>query len=262
MKTTQKSYFNTCIGELCFCLVYLYILPCTYNYLADVTFIQAMMEGRLESSESSSDSNSPYPASFKNTFWKELEAGRVNVFDNDMYSKVKKRSETISQSKESDISSVDEDNTIQIPKEKKRNLSDPVKRNNKRSSTVGSQKSKSTSKKKQPSKLHSDKKPGSSRCIVFSKIETDCDSEADVKSSQKATSTEINLKSNPKPMIKPDSSDEALMKPSLNLVIKKVPEITADMSTKCSVGSLAASPSYTVLPKSPDMINPGKLQEC
>jgi len=48
------------------------------------------MEGRLEQFDSE-DSSSPYPSSFKNSFWKDLEAGRVNVFDNDMYSKVKSK---------------------------------------------------------------------------------------------------------------------------------------------------------------------------
>ena len=54
---------------------------------------QAMMEGRISSPDSSDEaSHSPYPPNFKNSFWKELEAGRIDVFDSSIYSKVKERS--------------------------------------------------------------------------------------------------------------------------------------------------------------------------
>lgn len=55
--------------------------------------LQAQMEGKgsTDEDDSSRDStDAPKPVStFKNTFWKDLEEGKVNLFYTDMYSKVK-----------------------------------------------------------------------------------------------------------------------------------------------------------------------------
>lgn len=55
--------------------------------------MQAQMEGKgsTDEDDSSRDStDAPKPVStFKNTFWKDLEEGKVNLFHTDMYSKVK-----------------------------------------------------------------------------------------------------------------------------------------------------------------------------
>ncbi|XP_045198058.2 M-phase phosphoprotein 8-like [Mercenaria mercenaria] len=213
---------------------------------------QLLMEGRIESSDSSSDSSSPYPSNFKNTFWKELEAGRVNVFDNDMYSKVKKRSMTL-QSRNNEQNSPDTDQSaIKTEKKKKRNHSNPEKASQPKATGSSSRKSKSTTKKTKGTSNHkSSKKPESSRCIDFSSLVTDSDTDRDIK--QKVEKTDSAQTTDKKAEMNSDSSDSELLKPCLNLVIKKIPEITDDMGKKCSLAGQENGSSYRVLPKTPDM---------
>ncbi|XP_060563845.1 M-phase phosphoprotein 8-like isoform X2 [Ruditapes philippinarum] len=211
---------------------------------------QAIMEGRIDSSDSS-DSNSPYPANFKNTFWKELEAGRVNVFDNDMYSKVKKRSMTLQSRNKDQTSSSTDESTSKPESKKKRNLSDSDKTSTPKPSGSASRRPTSTAKKSKPT---SDGKtglgPDSSACcndfgIVIKDSDTDQEMNSIPKYADKEYTRDITVET--------DSSDSELIKPSLNLVIKKMPEITADMGNKCSVKGQETCSSYTVLPKTSDI---------
>ena len=197
------------------------------------------MEGRIESSDSS-DSNSPYPANFKNTFWKELEAGRVNVFDNDMYSKVKKRSMTL-QSRYKDQNSSTDEYAVKSETKKKQNLSNSDKTCQSKSSGSSSRRSKSTVRKR---KATSDIKPDLDNVLNSS------DTDQEMKNKPK----EDNIKHTEAITIETESSDSEILKPCLNLVIKKIPEITEDMGKTSSVDGQETCSSYTVLPKSADDI--------
>lgn len=203
---------------------------------------QAMMEGRIESSESSSDSSSPYPANFKNTFWKELEAGRVNVFDNDMYSKVKKRSSTLQQSKDSSDSS-----RTRPERKNKQNHNDLEKGSGKKK--VNNSSSKSTGKK---AKITSDNKSGkhseSSRCIDFNSTVSDTYTDGTGKQNRKAVNSQKKETTEKKKNLSDDSTDSELVKPSIHLVMRKIPEITDDMG-KCSMTAEGTSSTYRVFVK-------------
>lgn len=220
------------------------------------------MEGRLESTDSS-DSNS-YPENFKNTFWKELEAGRVNVFDNDMYSKVKNRAVTASSTSSTQKS--------EITKKKTRLCRQP---NNSHclDFTMVTDSESEDDFSMSPPKLADDADMASTQV----KQETDhtedkCqqkqesylysngDAEKPIHTPQIHSVCAATANVELKPLTRSDSSDRELLKPSLNLVIKKIPEITDDMGKKCTLMGAATSSSYTVLPKTSSIqVNNGML---
>ncbi|XP_052244861.1 M-phase phosphoprotein 8-like isoform X1 [Dreissena polymorpha] len=181
---------------------------------------QLLMEGRIDSSESSEDTNSPYPANFKNTFWKELEAGRVNVFDNDMYSKVKSKRAS------SKAKSSNDNNDKDRKTDKRGNNSDSKgdfsKKN--KNQTCGStsepcSKSGRTSTPKNRSRL---------RVISNTSESEDIASRA------------------PRLFSASDTSDTDSVKGALNIIIKKIPHIASDTSES---ESLQTSPAYSVQSK-------------
>ena len=135
-----------------------------------------------ESEDSSEDPDVPYPSTFKNSFWKDLEAGRINVFDNDMYSKVKGRAARPSDLKEAGSSMSSSENEKSGPS-KKRHSSDPTK-DSVKASVKKTQKSKSTVKvkgkySKGKSGSKAEKVTASARKIEF-QITSESESDLDV----------------------------------------------------------------------------------
>ncbi|KAL4232986.1 M-phase phosphoprotein 8 [Mactra antiquata] len=198
------------------------------------------MEGRIPTSETSSDTDSPYPSTFKNTFYKELEAGRVNVFDNDMYSKVKKRSVNAnSQMSFKDSNSSSSDDCGSISAAKIRRHSDPVKNSGnssakKKSVSVRKSSSSNSSKKKKPKS--NKESTSSSRSINFDSSESVV--------SDKTGSGRIEIYTDS------ESTDTEVQKPTLKLVIKKVPECSSKIKDNDTVDGEITTSSYTVLSNS------------
>lgn len=188
-----------------------------------------MMEEMLES-ESSDDSNCLYPSTFKNTFWKELEAGRVNLFENDMYSKVKNKRAATQSKSYTDSSAAEESSRTCTRKQESR--SRKLESRQKTKISMVSQKksnnrSKSSKRRSFSKSFNSCKK---SSVLILSDPETDENNDTNV-----CNNSVI--------------SDEELPKPALNIVIKKTPDISSELDTKCTFNVPEPSPCYSVLPK-------------
>lgn len=185
-----------------------------------------MMEEMLES-ESSDDSNCLYPSTFKNTFWKELEAGRVNLFENDMYSKVKNK-RAAAQSKSYTDSSAAEESSQTCTRKQESSSRKSESRQKTKTSMVPQKKCNNRSKSsKRRSFSESCKK---SAVLILSDPETDENNDTNVCNNSVIP-------------------DEELAKPALNIVIKKTPDITSELDTKCTFNVPEQSPCYSVLPK-------------
>lgn len=187
------------------------------------------------SSDASSDADSPYPSTFKNTFWKELEAGRVNVFDNDMYSKVKKRSiHTQFQSSSKDLTNSSSDEGSPKVVAKVRRHSDPIKScAEKRPSIESAQKTGRSTKKK---------KSKSNRRRTAAHVHgMDFNLKLDAVDRKNSKHVRIYTDS--------DSTGTETAKPTLKLVIKKVPDISTETGFNGTISGEGVATSYTVLSK-------------
>ena len=187
-----------------------------------------MLEEKLESG-SSDESNGIYPSSFKNTFWKELEAGRVDLFQNDMYSKVKAKRASTASNRRTDSSNNEDGHLSQSPTDERKSISSQKQTPSKTAHNAPTN-TRSKSRKSSTLSEFSENRRNSVKFLS--------DSEGDENSDSYLNSL--------------NTTDTDFGKPSLSFVIKKVSEITDEIDTQCSVSSPVPSPSYTLLPKTTD----------
>ena len=203
----------------------------------------------LESEDSSEDSNTPYPSTFKNAFWKDLEAGRINVFDNDMYSKVKGRAAKPTDSKElgNSVSSCESEKSAY----KKRHSSDPEKPS-KKASCKKTTKSKSTVKIKDKfSEGHSNSSSvkASARRIDFKCVITsESESDSDILDRRKSYPLSVNIDS------EKDKDVESLTDRMDQNPLLKTPERDSEITSESLSGNSAQTINYSLIDSDGDKV--------